>query len=252
MNDLHSALMNSPGHRANILNPNFELIGIGIEVGDTRGFDAVYVTQKFATTSAPVQLDTGVEEPAVPALIVGTQGDDRLDGEAAADRIRAQAGDDRLNGGGGHDTMYGGAGADTLNSGDGHDRVYGGSQNDTLNGGAGNDLLGGGQGADVISGGLGADTLIGWGGNDTLRGDAGADVFVFSTGRDVVTDFDPGRVGEQIYMSNAQGIGSFRDLLEDGHMRQAGSNVVIADANGHRMILSGTDLSELSANDFVF
>ena len=54
--DLHAGLMNSPGHRANILNPDFTEIGIGIELGDwqTSGtvFDAVVVTQNFATSAA--------------------------------------------------------------------------------------------------------------------------------------------------------------------------------------------------------
>ena len=54
--DLHEALMNSPGHRANILNPSFELIGIGIEEGDGRGFDGVYVTQNFARTLSLIHI----------------------------------------------------------------------------------------------------------------------------------------------------------------------------------------------------
>jgi hypothetical protein len=57
--DLHRALMDSPGHRANILNPDFELLGIGIERGDYRGYDAVMVTQNFAATAAPVRIDGG-------------------------------------------------------------------------------------------------------------------------------------------------------------------------------------------------
>ncbi|WP_170474768.1 CAP domain-containing protein [Ruegeria arenilitoris] len=57
---LHENLMSSPGHRANILNPDFRYIGIGIETGDMRGYDAVMVTQNFATTSAPVLLDQGL------------------------------------------------------------------------------------------------------------------------------------------------------------------------------------------------
>ena len=57
--NLHQSLMNSPGHRANILNANFELIGIGVEVGNYNGWNAVMVTQNFARTSAEVQLDTG-------------------------------------------------------------------------------------------------------------------------------------------------------------------------------------------------
>ncbi|MEX0279680.1 MAG: CAP domain-containing protein [Arenibacterium sp.] len=57
--NLHQSLMDSPGHRANILNPNFELIGIGVEIGDFNGWNAVMVTQNFARTSAEVQYDTG-------------------------------------------------------------------------------------------------------------------------------------------------------------------------------------------------
>ncbi len=65
---LHQGLMNSPGHRANILNPEFEYIGIGIETGDMQGFDAVMVTQNFAATDAAVLPDTG--EPSAPATPV--------------------------------------------------------------------------------------------------------------------------------------------------------------------------------------
>ncbi|WP_050603990.1 CAP domain-containing protein [Ruegeria sp. 6PALISEP08] len=64
---LHQNLMNSPGHRANILNPDFEYIGIGIETGDMQGFDAVMVTQNFAATDAAVMLDNGnTPVPPVP------------------------------------------------------------------------------------------------------------------------------------------------------------------------------------------
>jgi len=64
---IHQSLMNSPGHRANILNANFEEIGIGIERGDFssggRGFDSVMITQNFGTTDA---FDLGVPAPDVP------------------------------------------------------------------------------------------------------------------------------------------------------------------------------------------
>lgn len=52
--DIHESLMNSPGHRANLLDPDLTDIGIGIQQGDfttSRGtFDAVMVTQNFAAT----------------------------------------------------------------------------------------------------------------------------------------------------------------------------------------------------------
>ena len=40
----HTGLMNSPGHRANILNPNFGRVGIGIMTGGRRG---IMVSQEF-------------------------------------------------------------------------------------------------------------------------------------------------------------------------------------------------------------
>ncbi|SDX16314.1 Cysteine-rich secretory protein family protein [Ruegeria halocynthiae] len=62
---LHQNLMNSPGHRANILNPDFKYIGIGVEAGDMQGFDAVMVTQNFAATQGEVILDNGGTTPPV-------------------------------------------------------------------------------------------------------------------------------------------------------------------------------------------
>lgn len=55
--NLHNALMNSPGHRANILNPDFDYIGIGITVGEYDGWTGIFVTQNFAKTGAAVSLD---------------------------------------------------------------------------------------------------------------------------------------------------------------------------------------------------
>jgi hypothetical protein len=57
--DLHVALMNSPGHRANILSPNYEYVGIGIVEGVFNGLGGVMITQNFARTTAEVQLDPG-------------------------------------------------------------------------------------------------------------------------------------------------------------------------------------------------
>ncbi|NNE89541.1 MAG: hypothetical protein HKN27_15840 [Silicimonas sp.] len=62
---VHASLMNSPGHRANILNPDAEDIGIGIEsgifTGDAGDFEAIMVTQVFGATDADISawLDPG-------------------------------------------------------------------------------------------------------------------------------------------------------------------------------------------------
>jgi Ca2+-binding RTX toxin-like protein len=77
--------------------------------------------------------------------------DDVLGSRDFADSIVGSAGNNRLEGQGSNDTLVGAAGNDTLD---------GGSGNDTLNGGAGNDSLIGGAGADSMVGGDGNDTYV--------------------------------------------------------------------------------------------
>ncbi|CAH2598671.1 CAP domain-containing protein [Rhodovastum atsumiense] len=50
--ELHQNLMNSPPHRANLLNPDFTQIGIGLTQGDYQGSSAVFVTEDFGRPSA--------------------------------------------------------------------------------------------------------------------------------------------------------------------------------------------------------
>ena len=63
--DLHRGLMDSPGHRANILDARFEVVGIGIERGEYKGFDALVATQNFAVSSASMRFD-GPASPSKP------------------------------------------------------------------------------------------------------------------------------------------------------------------------------------------
>lgn len=70
VSNIHESLMNSPNHRANILNPDLEDIGIGIETGDFNGFDAVMVTQNFGRTEA---ISDAPEEQVAP--VVTSEGD---------------------------------------------------------------------------------------------------------------------------------------------------------------------------------
>lgn len=65
--NVEEAWMNSPGHRANILNKDFEEIGIGISQGQFEGHTSIFVVQMFGTQ--PVQQiktlaqPTNVEQP---------------------------------------------------------------------------------------------------------------------------------------------------------------------------------------------
>ena len=56
---LHSMLMNSAGHRTNLLNDTYREIGVGFEVGQFDRFEGAFVTQNFARTATDSFL-TGV------------------------------------------------------------------------------------------------------------------------------------------------------------------------------------------------
>lgn len=75
--NLFQSLMNSPGHRANILSAKFDYVGIGVEVGDYNGWEAVMVTQNFASTGARVAFDRAApaDMPAANAAPVVTMDD---------------------------------------------------------------------------------------------------------------------------------------------------------------------------------
>ena len=49
---LHTNLMNSSGHRANLLNANYREIGVGLEVGQYGTYEGAFVTQNFARSGS--------------------------------------------------------------------------------------------------------------------------------------------------------------------------------------------------------
>ena len=219
---LHQNLLNSPSHYRNIVDPNMEFIGIGLEVGNFRGHTVLMVTQNFGRTTGQPALDTGVfGRGIVPAIdtsaesrsewrddtfdgvvktslpdglaVQGTASSDDLQLGGRADLARGLAGDDWIHGGGGNDTLDGGQGNDRLIGGYGFDVLLGGLGNDVLDGNqgndrleghGGNDLLWGRDGNDTLNGGYGFDTLIGGNGNDVLRGGGGNDKLVGGNGSD--------------------------------------------------------------------
>jgi len=97
---------------------------------------------------------------------IGSDDDDRVDGDNDADTLFGGAGEDRLDGDNGNDALFGGAD---------NDDVEGDRGNDTLDGGTGNDTLDGGDGDDTIllndnfadDGLPDADTIIGGEGDET-------------------------------------------------------------------------------------
>ena len=80
---LHTNLMNSPGHYANIVNGSYEEIGIGLKEGTINGYKVVFVTQNFGTPNAAERAepnDVGTTTPTTPAgqSIVGSNSNDTL------------------------------------------------------------------------------------------------------------------------------------------------------------------------------
>jgi Ca2+-binding RTX toxin-like protein len=88
----------------------------------------------------------------------GTGDDDEIFGLGRSDRLLGLAGDDLLEGGDDNDLLRGFRGNDTLKGGNGADQLEGGDDSDKLEGGEGNDILDGGKGRDEMAGGQGDDT----------------------------------------------------------------------------------------------
>jgi hypothetical protein len=90
---------------------------------------------------------------------VGTDGPDRLKGNAQKNEIRGHRGPDYVAGKPHADDLYGGRGKDEVRAGNGRDRVFGGRGKDQLYGGGGNDTINARDAyKDNVNCGLGTDT----------------------------------------------------------------------------------------------
>jgi len=116
----------------------------------------------------------------------------------------------------------------------------------TLQGNNGNDMLTGGTVADILIGGNGNDTLEGGLGNDLMRGNNGNDTFVFDTGwgDDRIYNFEDG--ADMLDMS-ALGI-TFADLT----ISASGSLNTLVEYMGNSILLTGVNVADIDAADFIF
>ena len=139
--------------------------------------------------------------------VIGSDYNDRIEGNDVANVITAGAGRDYITDGGGNDTVYAGADNDIMYAGAGADKYYGGSGTDAVyfyhsDEGVTVDLVNGtGSGGfaegDVydsienVAGSQYDDTLIGNGADNRLSGGHGSDVIHDGAGDDLMTgDFD--------------------------------------------------------------
>jgi hypothetical protein len=120
-------------------------------------------------TESDKQKDASPSTTASMANIIGTEGDDNLEGNHENNRIQGLGGDDRLFGRQGNDVIFGNSGDDRLYGGQGNDNLIGGTGDDYLAGGRGTNRLSGGEGNDILNSRLGNDFLDGGSGTDTAR-----------------------------------------------------------------------------------
>lgn len=213
---LHQGLMDSPGHRANILNPDLEYIGIGIALGpltfgSNGSFPTLLVTQNFSYTGGDVDLDLVGDNGA--NMLVGGTGDDALNGGLGHDTLEGGSGNDRLEGNNGFDVIRGGDGNDIILGGSLGDRLWGDNGNDTVDGGFGRDTAYLGNGNDVYNdngqgGWLGGDRVFAGNGNDRVNGGGGSDSFFGGNGNDLIyggngdDTLNGGSGGDRIFAGN--------------------------------------------------
>lgn len=147
--------------------------------GPRRGLAALLAGGTVALTISLAPAPTGAQAAlcnGLPATIVGSSGDDRIEGTPDRDVIVA---------GEGRDVIFGREGNDVICGGPGPDVIKGGRGNDVLIGGGGNDRLIGGIGRDTLDAGNGKDRLFAGGGNDTLKGGSSSDLLSGENGTDV-------------------------------------------------------------------
>ena len=218
-------------------------------------FDLPNATTNIIGTPGDDTLNGGGDDD----TIRGTPGDDTLNGGSDDDTIRGRGGDDTIDGGDGDDDIRGGSGDDTIDGGSGDDEIRGRGGDDTIDGGSGDDELRGNRGDDAISGSGGDDDLHGGKGDDTIYGDEGNDILRGKAGDDTLyggrgDDTFYGKAGDDTLYGGAgddelRG-GKGDDILDGG----SGDDTLTGGKGADIFVLNtdatGTDtITDFNAND---
>ena len=192
------------------------------------GNDAITLANFYLQGPEQVSIDGElIDAPGLGAPIIGTAGNDTLEGSGEADRIQGRRGSDLIHAGGGDDLILGGDttrdaadAADTIFGDDGIDRAYGAGGDDKLYGGDGDDTLSGGYGNDTVFGeagddrleaGVDDDTVYGGDGNDVVSGDDGHDTVFGGAGDDRVRALGG---ADELYGGEGDDLFVIRDLTD--------------------------------------
>lgn len=241
------------GHRLNILNGDFQEIGIGQQIGDYQGSEVSMVTQDFATSGDKVFITGVVYNDTV------VKDDFFSVGEQVANRTVSSSGgvNDKTGAGGGYELLYNAGGAksvdfdlaggtvtvglklgatnakvDVVNGKEvwSDTSITSVSRNVTelhalgigkvdLDGAASGQKMFGNSAANVLEGNGGNDTLDGGAGKDKLHGGAGADTFIFAKG-----DTGKSHAAADTIFDFSPGQGDIIDLgLWDANSKKAGN-----------------------------
>lgn len=135
--------------------------------------------------------------------LIGSGGDDTLEGGNLDDFLKGRGGNDILIGFLGSDRLFGGKGDDEIDCGEGDDEAVGRSGDDDIDCGEGDDEARGNRGNDIISGGAGDDRILGLKDDDDLAGDDGEDFIRGGSGDDDISgggddDFIHGGLGDDV------------------------------------------------------
>lgn len=137
-------------------------------------------------------------------LVMGTNCDDRINGNADDEIIYSFGGTDDVFAGAGDDIIYGGKDDNRLFGEEGDDIIISEVGTNLLDGGPGNDALFGGFGNDILTGGDGDDELIAGVRTTIMHGGNGSNEFYCESGG-VVLDYNPDKgdlVGGQCTIAN--------------------------------------------------
>ncbi len=219
---LHTNLMNSAGHKANILNGSFREIGIGFDTGPYQSWDGAFVTENFALSGSKVFLtgvamddrdrdhlyDIGEGHAGLTVKAVSTTGASytATTETAGGYSLALAAGTYQVTFSGGGITPVTRqvtigtknvkldlvdptvATASTASTATPAVKTFKGTSGDNiLNGTSNADVLKGYAGSDKLYGKSGADKLDGGTGNDKLFGEGGNDVLLGGAGSDTMT-----------------------------------------------------------------
>ncbi|MEB3213823.1 MAG: CAP domain-containing protein [Leptolyngbyaceae bacterium] len=265
--------INSPGHRANMLNANYNEIGIGYyymqnDTGSVNYYH--YWTQVFGkgtieatpTPPAPTAPSTTDPQPSTPAPnpqpVENVTVPSSTSAPEATPEASLESGTSSPNtngpsfnppsvsmrGSSKADRMMGDRMNNIVNGLKGNDRLFGRAGNDEISGGRGRDRISGGTGDDLLKGGRGRDVIRGGRGLNRVTGNDGRDIFVLlpGAGHTKVTDF---RIGtDRIRLGGNLSLGNI-------NIRQQGENTLIETGDDVVGVLKGVTASELTPEAFM-